>query len=183
MSAPETVTEPSPDGNPVLAAATEAIVRRRLASTHRNTTDPHRARVVILLDALPDAAAAIEAAAPLIRADERQRLADREEMVAEVKAELDDAFQFTKPDGSRHGYVTREWVEALIATQAASASAAAIGAQVGADLTRQILVAVCQRDRISLASVADPGQPAWNYELALRLGIGRVFGLPDGDPA
>lgn len=46
-------------------------------------------------------------------------------------------------------------------------------------LVREILVAVCERDGLSLASGAEPGEPARNYELALRLGIGRVFGLPD----
>lgn len=34
-----------------------------------------------------------------------------------VDAELRDAFQFTNPDGSRHGYVTRAWVETLLATE------------------------------------------------------------------
>lgn len=47
-------------------------------------------------------------------------------------------------------------------------------------LVREILEAACQRDGLSLESGADPGEPARNYELALRLGIGHVFGLePD----
>lgn len=54
----------------------------------------------------------------------------------------------------------REWEEVLRA----------------ADLTRAVLEAVCQRDGISLASDVEDG-PARNYELALRLGIGHVFGL------
>jgi len=56
---------------------------------------------------------------------------------------------------------------------------AAISAQVDADLVREILVAVCERDGLSLESSTEPGEPARNYELALRLGIGRIFGLPD----
>lgn len=45
------------------------------------------------------------------------------------------------------------------------------------DLVRAILEAACERDGISLESSADPGRPARNYELALRLKIGKVFGL------
>lgn len=63
-------------------------------------------------------------AVPLIQAAERERLADRQQVIDEVKAELDDAFQFTDRDGSRHGYVTRAWVESLLAHHAASAVAA-----------------------------------------------------------
>lgn len=70
------------------------------------------------------ARAIIAAVEPHLAAAERGRLADRQQMVDEVRAELDDAFQFTERDGSRHGYVTREWVQVLIATQAASAGAA-----------------------------------------------------------
>ena len=49
-----------------------------------------------------------------------------------------------------------------------------------ADLVREILIALCERDGLSLASDVEPSEPARNYELALRLGIGRVFGLADG---
>lgn len=63
-------------------------------------------------------------AVPLIQAAERERVADRQQVIDEVKAELDDAFQFTDRDGSRHGYVTRAWVESLLAHHAASAAAA-----------------------------------------------------------
>ena len=45
------------------------------------------------------------------------------------------------------------------------------------ELVREILVALAERDGVSLDSEADPGTPARNYELALRLGIGKVFGL------
>jgi hypothetical protein len=45
------------------------------------------------------------------------------------------------------------------------------------ELIRKILEALCRKDEISLDSEADPGTPARNYELALRLGIGQVFGL------
>jgi hypothetical protein len=49
--------------------------------------------------------------------------------------------------------------------------------QVSADLVRAILEAVCERDGITLESSAEPGEPARNYELAIRLKIGKVFGL------
>lgn len=44
-------------------------------------------------------------------------------------------------------------------------------------LIRGILEAVCCRDNLSLESSVTPGEPARNYELALRLGIGHIFGL------
>jgi hypothetical protein len=47
----------------------------------------------------------------------------------------------------------------------------------GDAVIREILEALCRRDGLSLGSDADPGTPARNYELALRLGIGHVFGL------
>jgi hypothetical protein len=62
-------------------------------------------------------------AGPLIAAAERKRLADRQQVIGEVKNELDDAFQFTDRDGSRHSYVTRDWVQSLLAHHAASAAA------------------------------------------------------------
>jgi hypothetical protein len=46
-----------------------------------------------------------------------------------------------------------------------------------ADMVHEILEAVCMRDGLSLESTVDPGEPARNYELALRLGIGHVFGV------
>lgn len=52
-----------------------------------------------------------------------------------------------------------------------------VRAEVEADLVRQILVALCERDGLPLTSDVEPGEPARNYELALRLGIGQVFGL------
>jgi hypothetical protein len=42
---------------------------------------------------------------------------------------------------------------------------------------RNALEALCRRDGQPLDSDAEPGAPARNYELALRLGIGEVFGL------
>lgn len=45
------------------------------------------------------------------------------------------------------------------------------------DLIRDVLEALCCRDGLSLDSAAEPGEPARNYELADRLGIGHVFGL------
>jgi len=68
--------EPHSEGNPALAAATEAILNRRLAAAHGSGQGDAR-RAAILVEALPDAAAAIAAAAPLIRADERERIAAR----------------------------------------------------------------------------------------------------------
>lgn len=47
----------------------------------------------------------------------------------------------------------------------------------GDKIVRDILEALCVRDGVSLESSADPGRPARNYELALRLKIGPVFGL------
>jgi hypothetical protein len=46
---------------------------------------------------------------------------------------------------------------------------------------REVLEAVCVRDGFSLESRVNPGEPARNYELALRLRIGHVFGLADSD--
>jgi hypothetical protein len=48
-------------------------------------------------------------------------------------------------------------------------------------LMREILEAVCMRDGISTESAVVPGEPARNYEFALRLGIGHVFGLTAGE--
>lgn len=95
-----------------------------------------------------DAVARLEAAVPAIREAERQRLANRAAMLDEVRAELDDAFQFTQPGGSRHGYVTRAWVEALLATQAASAAEAELVKLTRAD------TAIAERERW-LAVLAD----------------------------
>lgn len=50
--------------------------------------------------------------------------------------------------------------------------------QAAESLIRGILESLCRRDGLSTESAADPGQPARNYELADRLGIGHVFGLP-----
>lgn len=44
-------------------------------------------------------------------------------------------------------------------------------------LIRDTLEALCRRDGLSLESAAAPGEPARNYELADRLGVGSVFGL------
>lgn len=46
-------------------------------------------------------------------------------------------------------------------------------------LVRDILEALCQRDGLSLESAAVPGEPARNFELGDRLGIGHVFGLKE----
>lgn len=56
------------------------------------------------------------------------------------------------------------------------------GQQAADGLIRDILEALCSRDGISLESSipgAEPGEPARNYELGDRLGIGHVFGLQE----
>lgn len=54
------------------------------------------------------------------------------------------------------------------------------GDLVAADgLIRDILESLCRRDGLSLESAVVPGEPARNYELADRLGIGHVFGLKE----
>lgn len=50
----------------------------------------------------------------------------------------------------------------------------------GMDTVRATLEALCRRDGLSLDSAVVPNEPARNYELALRLGIGQVFGI--GNP-
>jgi len=47
----------------------------------------------------------------------------------------------------------------------------------GDKLIREILEALCLRDGLPLESSVVPGEPARNYELAMRLGIGHVFGI------
>lgn len=47
-------------------------------------------------------------------------------------------------------------------------------------LIREVLEALCRRDGLTLESSVVPGEPARNYDLALRLGIGCVFGLKEG---
>lgn len=44
-------------------------------------------------------------------------------------------------------------------------------------IVRDVLEALCRRDGLSLESAVAPGEPARNYELAIRLGIGHVFDL------
>ena len=53
----------------------------------------------------------------------------------------------------------------------------AFKAPVETDMVRDVLVAWCEKEGLSLDSEAEPGTPARNYELAIRLGIGRVFGV------
>ena len=55
-----------------------------------------------------------------------------------------------------------------------------ISAAAGHALIREILEALCRRDGLPLESSVVPGEPAQNYDLALRLGIGGVFGV--GEP-
>jgi hypothetical protein len=64
-----------------------------------------------------------------------------------------------------------------IPTDLTDREAERIAAQVDRDLVREILEALCRRDGLPLTSDVTPGEPARNYELALRLGIGSVFGV------
>ena len=52
-----------------------------------------------------------------------------------------------------------------------------VARKVESDMLREVLEALCQRDGLSLESEVEPGKPAANYELALRLRIGRAFGM------
>ena len=52
-----------------------------------------------------------------------------------------------------------------------------ISVTAGDALIREILEALCHRDGLPLESSVVPGEPARNYDLAIRLGIGRVFGI------
>lgn len=62
----------------------------------------------------PEARADWRVVADAVLAMDGLKAADSGPFAAAVESELDDAFQFTNPDGSRHGYVTREWVERLL---------------------------------------------------------------------
>lgn len=57
--------------------------------------------------------------------------------------------------------------------------AASAAGQAAEGLIRDILESLCRRDGVSLESSITPGGPARNYELADRLGIGKVFGLAE----
>ena len=50
-------------------------------------------------------------------------------------------------------------------------------AAAGDALIREILEALCRRDGLPMESSVVPGEPARNYDLAMRLGIGHVFGV------
>ena len=58
-----------------------------------------------------------------------------------------------------------------------------IAVTAGDALIREILESLCRRDGLPLESSITPGEPARNYELAIRLSIGRVFGIEDESPA
>jgi hypothetical protein len=49
----------------------------------------------------------------------------------------------------------------------------------GGELVHEVLKAVCRRDALSVESSLEPGEEAGNFELALRLKIGYVFGLDE----
>lgn len=50
-------------------------------------------------------------------------------------------------------------------------------ADAGDRLIRETLESLCRRDGVPLESSVTPGEPARNYELADRLGVGHVFGM------
>lgn len=50
-------------------------------------------------------------------------------------------------------------------------------------IIRDVLESLCRRAGLPLESAAEPGEPARNYELADRLGVGHVFGLQSTAPA
>ena len=89
-----------------------------IAEAERAKLQPAIDRVASLAEAAQEKAVAVAVAA------ERERLANRTAMSAEVKDELDDGFQWANPDGSRWNHISRAWVESLLATHAASATAA-----------------------------------------------------------
>jgi hypothetical protein len=103
-------------------------------------------------------ALALEAAAPVLR----EHWADESEQV-----------RYWKRKAAAAAFVNNAAEERIEGLQAKAEAAV----QAGDDLVRAILVAVCERDGLPLESGVVPGEPARNYELALRLGIGRVFGL------
>jgi hypothetical protein len=59
---------------------------------------------------------------------------------------------------------------------------ARIEADTGLLAINDILEAMCENQNISTVSPYDPNKRAPNFILAQRLGIGRVFNIPDGDP-
>jgi transcriptional regulator with XRE-family HTH domain len=103
--------EPHPEGSPVLAAAAGAILSRRLAATH-GSGDPDARRAAILLDALPDAAAALEAAAPLIAAADRKRIRELEDAVREFIGYLSFRADL-QPSRPIAGHVVQRWLRVL----------------------------------------------------------------------
>jgi hypothetical protein len=82
-----------------------------------------------------------------------------------VKGALDDAFQFAERDGSRHSYVTREWVEALLATCAAATAAA----------ERESIIALA-REKQATYWVGPDDHPAPRRPFALLLQFGEAPG-------
>ncbi len=53
--------------------------------------------------------------------------------------------------------------------------------EVEMEVVRAILEAMCRKQQISLVSAFGSDEPAANYVLAQRLGIGSVFGIPDNE--
>lgn len=76
------------------------------------------------------------------------------------------------------GHPCRSWTCLVdVCVDGQTAERQRISAEVDHDITREILEALCRRDGLSLTSDVVPDEPARNYELALRLGIGSVFGV------
>lgn len=57
-----------------------------------------------------------------------------------------------------------------------------VGESVGEGVLRRALESLCAKNGISIDVAGLPGQPAANYELANRLGIGQIFGLEPEEP-
>jgi hypothetical protein len=108
-----TAAEPHPEGNPALAAAAEAILDRHLAAYRASGTGEAR-RAAILVDALPDAAAAIQGAAPVLAAPYAARIAELTALAAEILG------SYSKAEGGYRGRVGQmqivKWRERLDGT-------------------------------------------------------------------
>lgn len=77
---------------------------------------------------------------------------------------------------------TPELAEAAVRAHNGEVTGTAWMAVTAADgLIRDTLEALCRQHGLSLESAVVPGEPARNYELADRLGIGHVFGLKEQD--
>jgi hypothetical protein len=79
------------DSQPVppeaVTAAAEAIVDRRMRNVHWSNSGLETHRAALMLDALPDATVALDAAAPAIRAEPESRLRDSYQAIHDLHAD------------------------------------------------------------------------------------------------